>query len=98
MDFEKYDHGPLRTYEITWKSGYIETVQGHQVMFGSDKLNLGAGMFGAATAVREELEPRFTVHGEFDGRWRLVISAPEKDLLAVRDITDREQVPGGSAP
>jgi hypothetical protein len=85
-----YDHGPLRTYEITWKSGHIETVQGHQVMFGSDRSSFADALWGVQ--VREQTEPRFTIHGEIDGHWRLVISAPEKDLISVRDVTSREQI------
>ena len=78
-----YDYGPLRTYEIRWRHGYVETVQGHQVLFDSHRF---AGMFGDRPDYG--LPPRFTVHGQFNGRWRLVISAPEADLLSVRDVTD----------
>ena len=83
-----HDYGPLRTYEITWKSGHIETVQGHQVMFGSSRLEALTMLPGPLPTI----PPRFTIHGEFDGFWRMVISAPEEDLISVRDVTDREQI------
>lgn len=93
-----YDYGPLRTYEITWKSGHIETVQGHQVLFDSVKLQ-GSSLFGdvLGTRTREELPPKFHIHGSFDGRWRLVMAALESELMSIRDVTDREVIPGGDA-
>lgn len=80
---DRYDYGPLRTYEVTWRSGHIETVQGHQVTFESS----GIDLFGTR---HRTSPPRFMIHGEFDGRWRLVIAAPEADLLSIRDVTDSE--------
>lgn len=93
---EHYDHGPLRTYEITWKSGHIETVQGHQVTLPPNGPDL-SGIFGGV-ATRRETEPRFMIHGEFDGRWRLVIAAPESELHSVRDVTDQEIVAPEATP
>lgn len=92
---EAYNYGPLRAFEVTWKSGHVETVQGHQVMFDSAKSEFSS-MFGGAlgVATRAEVPPRFTVHGMFDGHWRLVLTAPEADLVSVRDVTDREGIPG----
>lgn len=91
-----HDYGPLRTYEITWKSGHVETVQGHQVMFDSTKRDFGLALGGVATA-HASLPPRFTIHGSFDGQWRLMLTAPEADLLSIRDVTDRESIPGEAA-
>jgi hypothetical protein len=90
------DYGPPRTYEVTWKTGHIERFQGHQVTFGSDRQNVGSllgGMFGAVATSAETLPPRFTIHGQIDGHWRLVISAPEADLSSIRDVTDSEILP-----
>jgi hypothetical protein len=94
----KCEHGALRAYEITWKSGHVETVHGHQVLFDSAKTEF-APLFGntLSLATRAELPPRFTVHGEIDGHWRLILTAPEADLVSVRDVTDRERVPDGDA-
>lgn len=89
-----HDYGPLRTYEITWKSGHIETVQDHQVLFDSDRASFRSAFDGIlGTATRADLPPRFTIHGQFDEHWRLVLTAPEADLLSVRDVTGREQMP-----
>jgi len=99
-----FDYGPLRSYELTWRSGYVETVQAHQITFQSDRDHGTAAIadfFGTATATRAELPPRFTIHGEIDGHWRMLLTAPEADLLSIRDVTDRESVPdettGGAA-
>lgn len=88
-----YDYGPLRTYEITWKSGHVETVQGHQVTFtGGEALGALGALGGMATAT--DRDPRVTIHGEIDGHWRLVLSALEADLMTIRDVTDDERITG----
>ena len=96
-----YDYGPLRTYEIAWKSGHVETVQGHQVLFESHRLgghDFLSSLFGTvATETRREPDPRFTIHGMFGDHWRLIITAPEAELHSIRDVTDREPIPGSLA-
>lgn len=89
---EAYDHGPLQTYELIWKTGHIETVQGHQVQFDSGGMAFSS-MLGSSLgiATRADLPPKFRIHGEIDGHWRLVIAAPEEDLVSVRNVTGREQ-------
>ena len=97
---DDYDNGSLRTYEVTWKTGHIERFQGHQVMFGSDRANVASllgGAFGAVATSAETLPPRFTIHGQIDGHWRLVISAPEADLSSIRDVTADEITPSPEA-
>jgi hypothetical protein len=83
----EYDYGPLRTYEVTWKHGHVETVQGHQVLLDSDKI-------AALTMIPGSLPdtpPRFTIRGMFPGRhWRLVLMGLEADILSIRDVTDSE--------
>jgi len=76
-----FDYGPIQTYEITWKSGHIETIQAHQVAwpFGD------SGFFiGAALGVATKDEPRIRFHGEFDGHWRLVLDAPVDEIHTIR--------------
>lgn len=82
-DPEAYDHGPLRTYEITWTNGHVEQVKGHQVMSSG----MTDGLFGHSPR-----RPRFTIHGEFDGHWLLVLTAPEDDVRIIRDVTAGEWV------
>lgn len=78
----EHAYGPLRTYQITWKSGHIEEVQGHQV-----HITGGDDMFGHNT----RRPVRFTIHGMFPGRdWRFVISGLEDDVLTIRDVTKPE--------
>ena len=82
-----YDYGPLRTYEVTWRSGHIESVQGHQVIFDSS----GLAALTMIPGRLPDLPPMFRIHGSFPGgRWRLVLMGPEADLLSIRDVTERE--------
>jgi len=78
---ERNDHmsddiyrGPLRTYEIIWKSGHVETIQAHQVLCPHDDFLTGRP------------DPWFRFHGEFDGKWTLVLQAREEDILSVRMV------------
>ena len=80
MDHD-YDYGPLRSYEITWVNRPPEIVQGHQVLFES----AGITMFGPPS-----MRPMFKIHGMFPGdRWRLVLCAPEADMISIRDVTEQ---------
>lgn len=80
---ERYDHGPLVTYEIIWRSGHVERIEAHQVLWPQTPSILSAPATDAT--------PRVLFHGSFDGRWRLVLVADEADLLSVRDVS--AQVP-----
>lgn len=80
---EKYDHGPLNTYEVIYTSGHVERVQAHQVLMPHDDFEFEA--FRVTT--RSRLEKRWTFHGEFDGHWRLVLSVPASDVKSVRNVT-----------
>lgn len=81
---DTYNYGPLRTYEITWRSGHVETVQGHQITFSGGMYDLlGHG---------PRRPVRFHIRGEFDGCWLLVLSALEDDVSAIRDVTDGERI------
>jgi hypothetical protein len=88
-----FDYGHLRTYEVVWRSGHIETVQGHQVTFSST-----VAMFSHGTP----RPPRFSIHGDFpreDGGtdWRLVLHGLEDDVITIRDVTDAEKISGEEA-
>ena len=80
---ERFDYGPLQTYEITWQNGHVERVQGHQVLHSGGVESL----FG-----RPEKPSRFSIHGEFEGHWRLIITAPEDDVRIIRNVTAGEWV------
>jgi hypothetical protein len=77
---EKFEHGPLNTYEVIYTSGYVEAVEAHQVLMPPMELPL----FGGVTT---ETDRRWTFHGEFDGRWELVLSVPADDVKSVRNVT-----------
>lgn len=84
-----YEYGPLRTYEITWRTGHVETVQGHSVQItGGPELFARHG---------QPVRPvRFTIYGMFQRGehkdWRMVLSGLEDDVLTIRDATTPEQI------
>jgi hypothetical protein len=78
MSDDGWDYGPLESFEVTWASGHVEVIQAHQVC---TPLN---AMFGPPGG------QRWTFHGEFDGQWRLLLTAGEKDILRVRNVTRTE--------
>jgi hypothetical protein len=65
------------------------------VLFDSAKISGGlSSLFGSpVSTTAAELPPRFHIHGSFDGRWRLVVSALESELVSIRDVTERERIP-----
>jgi hypothetical protein len=76
-----FDRGPLLTYQVTWRSGHIEEIRAHQVLWPIDMPD----MFGTT---KTKDVPRVRFHGEFDGHWRLVLVADAADLLSVRLLND----------
>lgn len=84
----RYERGPLQKFEITWTSGHVETVQGHQCIAPNG--GLMAAFLGPTS------RPDYvTIHGEFDGRWVLVLRAPAEDIRIIRNVTAGEAIPGG---
>lgn len=77
-----YERGPLRSYEIQWMSGHIETIRAHQVLWPNS--------FGALTGGPDKPR-RVNFHGEVDGQWTLVLSALEDDIRTIRDVTEAER-------
>lgn len=73
-----YDHGPLVSYEITWVSGHVETIQAHQVTWPGDS----RGMFGVVDVKATE---RARFMGEINGRWVLVLEARVEDIRTIRN-------------
>ena len=78
----EYERGPLLPYQITWRSGHIETIRAHQVIWPSGF----SGIFGE----RDERNPRVMLHGEVDGRWKLLLVADEEDILTIRRLETAE--------
>lgn len=78
-----YEHGPLHTFEVIWKSGHVETIQAHQVLFPSPLPELFGGP--------GKRDDRICFHGEIDGRWTLILSAPEDEISTVRNVTATER-------
>lgn len=87
-----FDYGPLRTYQVTYKSGHIEQHQGHQVLL-PNPIELPP-IFGVQTKKRDLI----TIHGDFDNRWRLVLAVREDLVESVKDVTGMDlwaQLDGG---
>jgi hypothetical protein len=76
-----FERGPLRTYQVTYKSGHIEQYQGHQVII-PNLLDLPP-IFGVATKKRDMI----TIHGDFPDGWRLVLAVREDLVESVKDVT-----------
>jgi hypothetical protein len=72
------DYGPLLSFQITWRSGHIETVMAHQVLWPVDPSPFGEPQTG---------RPRVLFHGEVGGRWGLILAADEADILSVRRVS-----------
>jgi hypothetical protein len=68
------DYGPPDTYEVVWTSGHVERIQAHQVTWPLD-----------FTFSRHDQRDRHVMlHGEIEGRWKLVLSAPVEQIHSVR--------------
>lgn len=80
-----YDHGPLVPYQVMWRTGHIETIHAHQVIWPNGALG---ALFGQAD-LRDE---RVMLHGEIDGHWRLLLVADASDILSIRAL-DQSEVP-----
>ena len=78
---ETVERGPLRRFEVTWENGHVEYVMAHQCLMPMSSI------FGEQS---ERLRWKF--HGEVDGRWGLVLAAPDEDIRSVRDVTVDEVV------
>ena len=75
------ERGPLQRYELIWRSGHVEHVEAHQVMWPMPGLT--AGFFEARDSTR------VLFHGEVDGHWSLVLAVDEADILSVRLVPAR---------
>lgn len=84
-----FEHGPLRTYEVIWKSGHVETLQAHQVTHQGG-MGSAFGMFDVA--LKSDREERVMFHGELDGCWLLVLSAPAAEIAVIRLVLQAEHV------
>jgi hypothetical protein len=74
------DRGPLDTYQIIWQDGRIEEIQAHQVTTCRSYTAINDGL----EFTPDEEIARVEFHGEFDGRWKLALSAPAKDIRVIR--------------
>lgn len=83
------ERGAPDQYEITWRTGHVESILAHQVTWP----NRGFGVFG-----NDGGRPgRMHFHAEIDGRWTLTLAADEEDILTIRRTTDAEPIPDGAA-
>lgn len=91
---EEYDYGPLQSWEIIWRSGHIETVQGHQAALESAGASFRSALLGSFSS-GPSLPPRLIIHGQVGGHWRLVLAVDEADIVSVRNVTARDSAPAG---
>jgi hypothetical protein len=81
------ERGPLHRYEVTWANGHVEYIEAHQCLIPQ----------ASFLSIRDDVQPRWTFHGEIDGVWRLILTAPEDQIRSVRDVTITERAPGGGS-
>jgi len=86
-----FDHGPIQTFEITWKTGHIERIQAHQVSWPNNMQNVLEGL-GVATKTRRD--PRVDFHVDLDGRWTLMLSALVEDIRTIRNVLTEDAISG----
>lgn len=80
------DRGPTIEYEVVWKTGHVDRFHAHQVSHtGGERF-----LFSQNTPTQPA---RVLFHGEFDGRWQLVLSALEDDIATVRNLSRCEDTP-----
>lgn len=82
-----YDHGPLRTYEITWSSGHVERIDAHQVTWPHNPFEL----IGPATTKTRD-PGRVMLHGQVDGKWQLLLAAHPEDIRTIRNLAHDEHI------
>lgn len=75
------EYGPLIPFQVTWRSGHIETIHAHQVLWPQQLL------FG----LNQTSSRRVLIHGEVDGVWQLLLAADEADILSVRRLMTADE-------
>jgi len=80
------DRGPASTYEIVWNNGHVERIEAHQVSYPGRFSNLGLDLFPTRADIPPKPE-RIEFHGEFNGRWQLVLSAPMSEITTIRNLS-----------
>lgn len=80
------DRGEPDLYEVTWQNGHVDRIQAHQVTETGGPM---AGLFSGPAST----PPRIQFHGEFDGHWRLVLSAARDDIRTIRNLTHADDLP-----
>jgi hypothetical protein len=91
---DRYDYGPLKTFEITWTSGHVERIAAHQVSWPGNAFSLSSLAFGQAGP---EPKRRVQFHADLDGKWTLQLSALEDDIRTIRNVAT-EDIPVASSP
>lgn len=76
-----FERGPLEAFEVVWNGGHVEVIRAHQVSYQ------GGDRFMSSSPEPEVIQ----FHGEFDGRWILVLRVLGADLRSVRNLTRTEQ-------
>lgn len=80
------ERGPADEFEVTWKNGHVDRFLAHQVTWPRESLALMA-------ANPPETPRRVQFHAEMNGRWTLMLSALEDDILVIRNLTHARDLP-----
>jgi hypothetical protein len=89
VEAKKPDRGEPSLYEVTWTNGHVDRIKAHQVTQPGGGMELFAASFGLPSQSQRR---RVEFHGEFDGRWQLVLSADADDIKTIRNLTHADDL------
>ena len=79
------DRGPASEYEVIWQNGHIDRLKAHQVSWpGRGRVFMDQPATGPSVV---------QFHAEVDGRWQLILSAPEDEIAVIRNLTHANDEP-----
>lgn len=78
------DRGPVSEYEVVWNNGHIDHVKAHQVSWTGRPSFIEQAPIGP---------PMIHFHAEVDGRWQLMLSAPDVEIAIIRNVTHVKDTP-----
>jgi hypothetical protein len=74
------ERGPVDEFELIYKTGAVQRIRAHQVSYPNNARNI----FGRP----DEHGPNLvSFHAEIEGRWRLMLTIDQADLISIRNVT-----------
>lgn len=79
------DRGKPDSYEVIWKSGHIDCIEAHQISWP----HRSSAWLDSSPSPTQVVH----FHAEIEGRWTLVLSAPEEEIVTIRNLTRTNNLP-----